>query len=247
VPDQDRSLCATLAATAATVLELLIAGCAAPHVPAVPPAPSAAPEGLLPERLFSADNALFTPWTLIPIHGTGDWQVVVEPDGMSIRGHAAHSASAAMLAVNIDPVTCPLLEWQWLTESVQPSADLHTRAGDDVAAGLFVLFGDPGPPTHPHRVPTLRYVWAAHDQVGDVIDNPYLPGTVRNIVVHSGDADVGRWITERRNVLEDYIAAFGKPPEQAIAAVALFVDNDQTGEPAAVRYREATAYCSDSF
>lgn len=247
MPDRDRSTCTRLATAAALGVELLLTACAAPHAPTVFTTPGGGAEGLLPERLFSADNALFTPWTLIPIHGTGDWRLVVDSDGMSIRGHAEHSASAAMLAVNIDPVTCPVLEWQWLTESVQPSADLHTRGGDDVAAGLFVLFGDPGPPTHPHRVPTLRYVWTAHDQVGDVIDNPYLPGTVRNIVVHSGDADVGRWITERRNVLDDYVAAFGEPPQQAIAALALFVDNDQTGEPAAVRYREATVYCSDSF
>lgn len=238
---------AGLTLIAATTLILLVTACTAPHRGIAPAPAASAPEDLLPEPLFSADSALFEAWRLVPIHGTGDWRILPDSNGLSIRGEAERSASAAMLRVDLDPVTCPLLEWQWMAESIQASADLASRSGDDVAAGLFVLFGDPGSPEHPHRVPTLRYVWTAHGQVGDVVDNPYLPGTVRNIVVHSGVGDVGHWVTERRNVLDDYVAAFGTPPDAPITALALFVDNDQTGEPAAARYRQATAYCTDSF
>ncbi len=226
---------------------LALVACATPHAPPAPDATGLEQPDLLPRQLFSADEALFTPWRLVPIVGRGHWRLAVEDDGLSIRGEARHSASAALLEVDLDPVTCPLLEWQWMVESVQPSADLHIRAGDDVAAALYVLFGDPGSAARPRRVPALRYVWAAHGREGDMFANPYLPDMERNVVVRSGDDRVGRWLTERRNLRDDYLAAFGKPPDRAIRALALFVDNDQTGEPAAARFRRATAYCSDTF
>src|SRR5262249_39700624 len=38
-------------------------------------------------------------------------------------------------------------------------------------------------------------------------------GTVTFIVLRSGSADLGRWVTERRNVAADYQTIFGEPPE----------------------------------
>jgi hypothetical protein len=38
-------------------------------------------------------------------------------------------------------------------------------------------------------------------------------------------------MSERRNVFEDFRRAFGQEPPDPLEIVALFTDNDQTGEP----------------
>ncbi len=224
-----------------------ILGCAGPTETSREAAPGQAlsVEGLYAEPVFAADTALFDAWTLVPIRGDGRWGLEPGPDGaLAIAGRPEAGASAIYLNTDIDPVACPVLEWQWSVGAVQPSADLTRRETDDVAAALFVLFGDAGSPLDPKPVPTLRYVWTTErHQVGDVIPNPYLPDFVRNIVVARGEADIGVWRQERRDLQADYRAAFGAPPDAFVWSVALFVDNDQTGEPAAAFFRDASVYC----
>jgi hypothetical protein len=57
------------------------------------------------------------------------------------------------------------------------------------------------------------------------------------VAVESGDENAGTWVTEERNVYEDYRRLFGEDPPD-IGAVALMTDTDNTGG-------EATAYYGD--
>ena len=96
-------------------------------------------------------------------------------------------------------------------EQLQSAADIRTKDSDDVAASLYLLFGDPGFLSNPNPVPTLRYVWTT-DRVerNAVIDNPYMTGIVRNVVVRTGSEQLGKWMTESRNIVEDFELAFGE-------------------------------------
>jgi hypothetical protein len=49
------------------------------------------------------------------------------------------------------------------------------------------------------------------------------------VVASSGDAQVGRWVSLQRNVVEDYRRAFNTDPPQIIG-IAVSVDTDNTGE-----------------
>ena len=53
----------------------------------------------------------------------------------------------------------------------------------------------------------------------------------RMLVLRSGAAEVGRWVHERRNVLEDFQRAFGDLNGQ-LKSIALASDTDNTGEAA---------------
>jgi hypothetical protein len=55
------------------------------------------------------------------------------------------------------------------------------------------------------------------------------------VAVESGNAKAGTWVTEERNVYEDYRALFGEDPPP-IGAVALMTDTDNTGGEAEALY-----------
>ena len=55
------------------------------------------------------------------------------------------------------------------------------------------------------------------------------------IVVETGSTKLNTWITEERNVYEDYTRAFGQDPPM-ISGVAIMTDTDNTGESAEAYY-----------
>ena len=60
----------------------------------------------------------------------------------------------------------------------------------------------------------IGYVWDAK-----IPADPFEPsrktGTVTFVVVRSGTAEAGTWVTERRNVAEDFRRIYGEDPEDA--------------------------------
>lgn len=106
------------------------------------------------------------------------------------------------------------------------------------------MFGDRGFLDLPTPVPTLRYVRTNNrGVVGEFIDSPYLAGVVKNVVVRAGADRLVQWSIESRHVVDDYIAAFGEPPNDHIHAVVLFTDNDQTSEPVVAYYEWTKLTC----
>ena len=55
--------------------------------------------------------------------------------------------------------------------------------------------------------------------------------TVTYVVLRSGSDEAGKWITERRNVVEDFRAIYGETPENP-GAVLLSIDSDDTNSSA---------------
>jgi hypothetical protein len=50
---------------------------------------------------------------------------------------------------------------------------------------------------------------------------------VTYIVLRSGFDEVGKWVTERRNVVEDFRAIYGEAPDNP-SALSLSIDSDDT-------------------
>ncbi len=51
--------------------------------------------------------------------------------------------------------------------------------------------------------------------------------TVTYVVMRSGAADLGKWITERRNVVEDYKKIYGSQPDNP-GYMVIAIDSDDT-------------------
>ncbi len=236
----------------AAAVGLIVAGltaCAAPPEPApLPDQPAqSTPAGGRAEAgiaVFDPATVIQDDWMHLAINGTTDYRMVYLDGRLAIRAEPRDGASGLIRRVSIDSTRCPTLEWSWRVEQLQESADLRIKEADDVAASIFLLFGDPGFLSDPEPVPTLRYVWTNGNLAADaVVDSPYMPGTVFSIVVENGAAQLGAWVTERRDIVADFWRAFGRAPAAPVSAVAILTDNDQTGEPALAHYGSARALC----
>lgn len=194
--------------------------------------------------LFSASNIIEDHWRHLPIRGKSEYTIDYFHDRIAIRARGQKSASDLIRRVKIDPNRCRHVEWVWQVTTIQDSADLRRKDREDVAASVFLLFGDPGFMSDPMKVPTLRYVWTNRKiEAETVVDNPYLAGVVRSLVVQSGNAQQDSWVRESRDLVNDFKRAFGREPDAPIEAIALFTDNDQTHEKVEARYSEGAVTC----
>lgn len=177
----------------------------------------------------------------------------VEDDGtVVVRAVARGSMSGLSRSLKANPLAMPMLEWRWKVSGVPPKGDVGTRAGDDYAARLYVLFDYDlsrlplatrlrirlARTLYGEAVPAagLCYVWDAKARIGTTAWSGYTD-RLRMIVVESGPERAGQWVTFRRNVVEDYRAAFGEDPP-AISGFAVATDTDNTGA-------EVTAWYGD--
>jgi len=74
--------------------------------------------------------------------------------------------------------------------------------------------------------------------VGSIYTSPYSSDVI-TIVLESGSRRNGEWITESRNVEEDYRRTFGTQPD-TIHAVAVMVDTDNTKSSATAWFSDIT-------
>ena len=207
--------------------------------------PPSASDGDKMFSLFDASDALMRKWRPVQIWSKSDWRLAVVDGDVAIEPVVETSSSALVRWTEFDTSDCPVAEWTWRVEALPKQTDLSSRESEDVAASLMFVFGDPGNMVNPDPVPTLRYVWAPDGTEGDAaIASPYYPDFLRSIVIRRGGA-AERWVSERRNLREDYEAAFGEVPSEPVMVFALFSDNDHLGEPVKAYYRSAHMLCSE--
>jgi hypothetical protein len=84
-------------------------------------------------------------------------------------------------------------------------------------------------PRFPERVRSriIGYVWDTTAPAGTVVKSPSV-GAVTYVVVRSGRSDAGRWLTETRNVRDDYRQIYGEEPPEAIGLISLAIDSNDT-------------------
>jgi uncharacterized protein (DUF1501 family) len=72
----------------------------------------------------------------------------------------------------------------------------------------------------------IGYVWDAKTPVATVAKSQKTE-TVMFVVMRSGSEDLGKWLTERRNVAEDYANIFGEFPDDP-KAITISIDSNDT-------------------
>ena len=115
----------------------------------------------------------------------------------------------------------PVLVWSWKVVALPQGGDSRRKETDDQAAQVYVTW-----PRFPEAVRSriIGYIWDTTAPGGLTIKSQKT-GTVTYIVVRSGSADLGKWMTEQRNVREDYRQIFGEEPEDP-AVISVAIDSD---------------------
>lgn len=162
----------------------------------------------------------------------GQTHYTVEQEGAQFHIHAESKASASGLfhSVDYDPKEQPILKWRWKIAHPIAKGDERSKSGDDYAARVYVVF----PSLLFWKTTALNYIWANRLPKGAIIANVYTANAMM-IAVESGPARADQWISEERNVYEDYKRAFGSEPPRA-GAIAIMTDTDNTGEAASAWY-----------
>ena len=117
----------------------------------------------------------------------------------------------------------PILEWSWRVTVLPKGADSCKKALDDQAAQIFVDW-----PRFPEAVRSriIGYVWDSTAPAGTICKSGKA-STVTYIVLRSGSSELGKWITERRNVVEDFRKIYGEAPDKP-NVLSLGIDSDDT-------------------
>ncbi len=183
----------------------------------------------------------------VPTHTL--YAVVRDGDGAVVRADSRAGASGLTREVSIDLKDYPIVAWRWKVANVIARGDVTTKAGDDYAARLYITFAyDPDKVSFSKKakykagrllfgdipIGAINYIWDRWTPQGTIVPNAFTD-FVKMIVVESGDAHVGRWMEEERNLYEDYRRAFGEEP-LPVNGVAIMTDTDNTGEAATAYY-----------
>ena len=187
---------------------------------------------------LAADVVVIEDWSAAPIGHKGvppGWQkqnwgrptydfTVVEEDGQRAV-HLKSTSDSSTASKDIKGVVrlaeTPVLEWTWKVTDLPKGADARSAATDDEAAQLYVVW-----PRFPSatRSRIIGYIWDSTAPVGTVVKSKKT-GTVTYVVVRSGSADLGKWVTERRDVRADYKQIYGEDPEDP-GGVSFGIDSD---------------------
>lgn len=176
---------------------------------------------------------------------------LVGDEGQVVVKATSHQASSGLTReITINPMNYPVIEWRWKVENILEGGDVTKKSGDDYPARLYITFEYDStkvgffekvtyetiklvygqyPP-----IGAINYIWESTSPVGTVTPNPYTD-RVHMFVIESGPGKLNQWITEERNILEDYRMAFGEDPPH-ISGVAIMTDTDNTKESAVAYY-----------
>lgn len=162
-------------------------------------------------------------------------------DGVdALEVHSALSMSLMARPLEVDLQATPVLCWRWRVDAVIDAANLYTRQGDDYAARVYVslklpesamglalrtklrlarnLWGSDLPDA------AINYIWDNRHPVGTEQANAYTDRAIM-VVMRSGNSQAGRWIEEKRHVLNDARRLFGASAQATQIAIAADTDN----------------------
>ena len=162
-------------------------------------------------------------WQIKEKSGKADFAVVKEGDRSVFRMRSANTSFSLQKEVSVDLKQYPVLTWKWMATKLPAGGDFRKSRTDDQAAQLFLAFS---------KTQAIVYIWdtsAPQGMTGDA-SAPFFM-TIKAVVVRSGNAELGTWITESRNVYEDYKKFFGKEPPP-VTGVRLQINSQHTGASA---------------
>ena len=146
------------------------------------------------------------------------------------------ACSGLIYRISFNAKKSPLMSWEWRVSQFPDKTKADSaKSGwiekDDYAARVYVIF----PSWNFLNIKSIEYVWDEDLPEGAITTSPYF-GNIKLIVAESGRKNMNNWVSEERNIYEDYKKCFrGTPP--AVGAIALMTDTDNTLSTAEASYK----------
>jgi hypothetical protein len=162
-------------------------------------------------------------WELKEKSGKADFSIVKDGDILAARFRSNDTSFSLQKEVKVDLKKFPMLAWKWKATKLPVGGDFRKSKTDDQAAQLFVAFT---------KTKSIVYIWdtsAPQDLMESTSPVPFM--TVKVVVVRSGPMETGKWISESRNVYEDYKKMYGSEPPE-VSGIRLQINSQHTGTSA---------------
>jgi len=176
---------------------------------------------------------------------------LVKEDGtVAVKAVSEGASSGLTREITVNPREYSIVQWRWKVANVLRKGDVFRKEGDDYPARLYITFEyDPSKVgffekagraayrmIYGKQLPlgAINYIWESRAPVGTVTPNTYTKQSMM-FVLESGTEKLNAWVSEERNVYEDYKKAFGDEPPM-INGVAIMTDTDNTQETATAFY-----------
>lgn len=159
-----------------------------------------------------------------------------------VKAESMESASSLTRKIRFNPKQYPYLSWRWKVNKAIPGSDVTSKAGDDYAARVYVMFKydfKDLPLREQSRanmykllkgklppLATLNYIWGNKTPVGKIVSSPYTQ-RIKMVILKNKNSELEQWHVEERNIYEDYKKAFGEEPKDVIS-LAIMTDTDNT-------------------
>ena len=192
--------------------------------------PSVSHSEELPVSRFETEE--LAGWQVKSFKGATDYRLLKENDHFVVKAISNSSASGLVKKIRFNPSKFRYLRWSWKVAHSIKSGDEKSKAGDDYAARVYVIF----PGRFFWQTKAINYIWANKLATGESAHNVYT-SNARMLAVESGNEKAGQWLSEERDLLTDYRTLFGVDPQEA-EAVAIMTDTDNTGGAAEAWYGE---------
>jgi hypothetical protein len=202
-----------------------------PLLPLLLPLLATADDSRIDIGRFSAGE--LTGWEEKVFLGHTDYRLVENSGTTVLRATSDGSASGRFKKVAVDLGNTPVLHWSWRVDNLLQGVDERSKAGDDYPARVYVVFSGG---LLFWRTRAINYVWSSNQPLGTTWDNAFT-ANAKMVAAASGEARLGQWVMQRRDVAADYRRLFGEEPG-TVDAVAIMTDTDNSG-------RQATAWYGD--
>jgi Protein of unknown function (DUF3047) len=160
-----------------------------------------------------------------------------------LRVDSSRSSSGKGIRLLFAPDRCGEVSWRWMIAHTVAPADITRKEGDDAAAKLYVVFDGPSR-WNPMDKRILVYIWDNSHPIGSVLPNAWLADKERVFILESGPQLAGQWVSERVDLVTDFMRAFPGERPGNVEALAFMADTDNTGSEVSAGFDDLVIRCA---
>jgi hypothetical protein len=196
---------------------------------------------------YSAKNNFLNVWLLRDDNkneASNDYKIISEENNNFLSAKSNGTSIQIAKKINWDIKSYPVLSWKWRANKLPDEANENAKGKNDSGASIYILFQRSNIPFLSWKyqpVNVIKYVWSTKLPAGDIVRKQKTKaGKIiyegHFFVIESGNENLGKWITEKRNVLEDYKKVFKESPKNDPYLFAILSDSNDTKSSAAADY-----------